>query len=160
MTNLDTSSGKATIYSGWNRVNFLFVLTGFCLGKLFLMSLIYFHAIGSTYKLSESGAHGGDFPIWSRPVLVILNWGIIPFVLIAMVQRIRNLGMSAWAILWFVVPFMNIWIGWRMAACPAGYHQLHNLDSNGKVISWLFPTFVVFLIALNLVAANLLKAIT
>ena len=38
-------------------------------------------------------------------------------------QRVKNLGMSGWALLWTLVPFMNVWIGWRMIACPAGYED-------------------------------------
>lgn len=155
-----TTTVDATIYPGWSRLKFFLVVTGGCMGNVFLMSVIFFHALISTYKLSEHGAPGGDFPIWSRPALLILYLGIIPIFLVAGVQRVRNLGMSAWGILWFIVPILNLWIGWRMVACPAGYHRYHNLDSHGKVITWMFPVFVVLLVVLNMVAANVLEAIS
>ena len=154
------TAADATIYPGWNRLKFLLVVTGVCLGSVFLMSLIFFYALASTYKISESGASGGDFPSWSRPALFILYLGIVPIFLIAGVQRVRSLGMSAWGILWFTVPILNIWIGWRMIACPAGYHHHHNLDTAGKVITWMSPGFVVLLVALNRIAADVLKAIS
>lgn len=54
------------------------------------------------------------------------------------VKRVTNLGMSGWAVLWSLVPFMNIWIHWRMMACPAGYEDHRTLDTAGKVISGLW----------------------
>lgn len=33
------------------------------------------------------------------------------------------------------VPFMNIWITWRMFACPSGYDDHRTLDTPAKVIS-------------------------
>lgn len=64
------------------------------------------------------------------------------------VKRITNLGMSGWAILWSFVPFMNLWIHWRMMACPAGYEDHRTLDTAGKVISGLW----VALLALGILA--------
>lgn len=155
-----TMTADAIIYPGWNRFKFLLVVMGVCLQNILLMSLIFFYALASTYKLSESGASGGDFPNWSRPAFLIPYLGIVPIFLIAGVQRVRNLGMSAWGILWVIVPILNVWIGWRMIACPAGYHHHHNLDTHAKVITWISPCFVVLLVALNRIAADVLKAIS
>jgi hypothetical protein len=54
------------------------------------------------------------------------------------VKRVTNLGMSGWAVLWAFVPIMNVWIHWRMMACPAGYEEHRTLDTAGKVISGLW----------------------
>ncbi len=53
-------------------------------------------------------------------------------------KRVSNLGMSGWAVLWSFVPFMNIWIHWRMLACPAGYENHRTLDTPGKVVTGLW----------------------
>jgi uncharacterized membrane protein YhaH (DUF805 family) len=54
------------------------------------------------------------------------------------VQRLKNLGMSGWAMLWSLVPIMNVWITWRMVACPAGYEHHRMLDTPAKVITGLW----------------------
>ena len=67
-------------------------------------------------------------------------------------KRVKNLGMSGWALLWGIVPFMNIWIGWRMIACPAGYENHRTLDTAGKVISGIMIGLVGLAVVANIIA--------
>lgn len=69
------------------------------------------------------------------------------------VKRVQNIGMSGWAILWSLVPIISIWISWRMFACPAGYEQHRQLDTAGKVLTWLLIGLFVLGIVANIMAA-------
>ncbi len=69
------------------------------------------------------------------------------------VKRVQNLGMSGWAVLWSLVPIMNIWIGWRMYACPPGYEYHRQLDLAGKILTGLLIGLFVLSIVLNIAAA-------
>ena len=56
------------------------------------------------------------------------------------IRRLMNVGMSG---LWFIgnfIPLLNIWIGYRSFACPAGYAYHKKLDGIGiflAIIYWL-----------------------
>lgn len=54
------------------------------------------------------------------------------------ISRLTNLGMSRWNFLWFMVPLANIWIGYRVVACPAGYANHTTLDGAGKGLAFLY----------------------
>jgi len=54
------------------------------------------------------------------------------------VQRLANAGMSRWWYLGNLVPILNLWIGYRMFACPAGYAHHKKLDSAGIVLAILY----------------------
>lgn len=63
-------------------------------------------------------------------------------------KRVRNLGMSGWAILWTFVPIISLWISWRMFACPAGYDDHRQLDLAGKILTGLVVgTFLLAIVA-------------
>ncbi len=72
------------------------------------------------------------------PVIVIL---------VVTVKRFQNLGMSGWWLLGFLfVPFLNIWLQYRLFACPPGYIYTKRLDTVGKVLAVLY--WLLFLGAL------------
>jgi len=65
------------------------------------------------------------------PVVVALYFGLM---------RLVNLGMSRWWILAHFVPGLNLWLGYRTCACPAGYAWHGKLDGVGvflAIIYWL-----------------------
>ncbi len=86
------------------------------------------------------------------------NIGVVVLVVIAVfsamlagsiyigVQRLKNLGMSGLALFWMFVPFMNMWLGWRMIACPPGYEDHRTLDTPAKVITgiWIGSMVLAF----------------
>ncbi len=88
---------------------------------------------------------------------IVLQWIImgamfVP-VIIAIsttVNRFKNLGMSGWWWFGMLVPFLNIWLGYRCFACPGGYAFHKKLDGAGKflaVIYWLLLVIGVLAIA-------------
>ena len=61
-------------------------------------------------------------------------------------MRLVNLGMSRWWFLANFVPFLNIWVGYRCFACPAGYAWHKKLDGAGiflAIVYWLLFAVVV-----------------
>lgn len=61
-------------------------------------------------------------------------------------SRLSNLSMSRWNYLWSFVPFANIWLAFRVIACPAGYGQHKQLDTAGKVMRALFVLYIILCI--------------
>ncbi len=79
------------------------------------------------------------------PLIVGLHFGLM---------RLVNLGMSKWWYLANFVPFLNLWVGYRTFACPAGYAYHKKLDGVGiflAIIYWLM--IVVALLAVAAVIA-------
>lgn len=71
-------------------------------------------------------------------------------------QRLANVGMSRWWYLGLLVPFLNLWIGYRMFACPAGYAHHKQLDGPGialAILYWLMVALFVLFIAVMVLAA-------
>jgi hypothetical protein len=61
-------------------------------------------------------------------------------------QRLVNLGMSRWWFLGNFVPLLNLWVGYRCFACPAGYAYHKKLDGIGKALAvfyWLLMLLVL-----------------
>ena len=65
-------------------------------------------------------------------------------------MRLVNLGMSRWWFLGSFVPLLNLWVGYRCFACPAGYAVHKKLDGAGiflAIIYWLMIALVLLVIA-------------
>lgn len=71
-----------------------------------------------------------------KPTFLVIFLLMLLMLVYIDVKRLHNLGMSGWAYLWNLVPIMNIWINWRIIACPAGYDHHRQLDIPGKIITW------------------------
>lgn len=81
-------------------------------------------------------------------------FGVLALVLVYFVasllttfSRLTNLGMSRWNFLWSFVPFINIWLGFRLCACPAGYHNHRKLDTGGKIVLVLYIFMMILYVA-------------
>lgn len=75
------------------------------------------------------------------PVLVAIYYGL---------QRLANLGMSRWWCLAIFVPLLNLWVGYRCVACPAGYAYHKQLDGAGiflAIVYWLAVALGVLALA-------------
>lgn len=70
-------------------------------------------------------------------LMILGAFPLIAAILIA-VGRLMNLGMSTNFVILSIVPVANIWLGWRLIACPPGYHRHQKLDTAGKVLTALF----------------------
>ena len=71
-------------------------------------------------------------------------------------QRFVNLGMSRWWYLGHFVPLLNLWIGYRCFACPAGYAYHKRMDGIGIALAifyWLLIAVVILTVVAVLVIA-------
>jgi hypothetical protein len=58
--------------------------------------------------------------------------------LATVVKRFRNVGMSGWSVFGLLVPLLNLWLGYLLFACPAGYSTRRKLDVPGKFLAILY----------------------
>lgn len=73
------------------------------------------------------------------------------------VRRLINLGMSGWWWLGNLIPFLNLWLGYRCFAAPSGYAYHKKLDGIGiflAIIYWLEASAIA--LATGLLIAALL----
>ncbi|MCW1886114.1 GYF domain-containing protein [Luteolibacter flavescens] len=70
------------------------------------------------------------------PPVIIPLVGIL--ILATLVKRFRNLGMTGWWVLGLMIPILNIWLGYRLLACPGGYAVVGKLDFPGKLVAVLY----------------------
>jgi hypothetical protein len=66
-------------------------------------------------------------------------------------SRLLNLGMSRW---WFIanfIPVLNLWLGYRCFACPAGYAHHKKMDAPGIVLAILY--WLMILLGILILAA-------
>lgn len=66
------------------------------------------------------------------------------------VQRIRNIGASAWWLLLMLVPLANNLLGIALVACPEGFAQHKKLDTTGIVLVVIFGGLFLLSFAANL----------
>lgn len=74
------------------------------------------------------------------PLLVGVYFGLM---------RLVNLGMSRWWYFANLVPILNLWIGYRCFACPAGYAYHKKLDGAGvalAILYWLLMGLTILVI--------------
>lgn len=71
-----------------------------------------------------------------------LPWVVWPLagflVLASTVKRLANVGMTGWWLPGFAVPLLNLWLGYRCLACPAGYAVRRKLDGAGTLVAFLY----------------------
>ena len=75
------------------------------------------------------------------PLVILLHFGL---------QRLRNLGMSRLWCLAIFAPILNLWLGYRCFACPAGYDRHKKLDGPGIILAvlyWLITLSVSLILA-------------
>ena len=113
-------------YPGLGRLAYFLTTIGICI----VFYIILFFVIFTAFSTNSMAGMMGAITIFS--LLTIAGTMFLGS------KRTINLGMSGWAVLWSLVPFMNVWIAWRMMACPAGYEDHRTLDTAGKVISGIW----------------------
>lgn len=122
------SVSRITDWPGARRRSFLFATLLFPIGWQFVIASstgFLTQQLGSQIMgMISLGAVG-------VPWLVAIYYGL---------QRLVNLGMSRWWYLANCVPILNLWIGYRSFACPAGYAYHKKLDGAGiflAIVYWL-----------------------
>ena len=86
---------------------------------------------------------GPEIMMFALPGLSLVPLLVIIFISL---KRLVNLGMSRWWFLGNIVPVLNLWIGYRCFACPAGYAFHKKLDGAGMflaIIYWLLLLIAV-----------------
>jgi uncharacterized membrane protein YhaH (DUF805 family) len=139
---LGESSYSAPVeYPGYGRLRYFLSI---------MVVTVVFYAIlfAVVFAMFRSSGSGGTVV---GVVLLIALLMLVVTIYIGL-QRLKNLGMSGWAILWTLVPIMNLWIGWRMVACPAGYEHHRTMDTPAKVITGLWVGMIVLSVAANILA--------
>lgn len=87
------------------------------------------------------------------PYLPFLPAAAIVFVLMVItVKRFQNLAMSGWWLLGLMVPILQVWLNYRLFACPPGYAYTKKLDAIGKVLATLYWLAVVASVVLPVLA--------
>jgi hypothetical protein len=137
---------RMTKEDGWPGVR----RRGYIFGTMIFPAL-WMMVLGVVAKLLkvEFGPEMGGWLVMASiaaPIAVILWAGI---------QRLPNLGMSRWWWLGNFVPLLNLWVGYRCFACPAGYAFHKKLDAGGVALAILYWLALV----LTVVATGLAVAI-
>lgn len=128
-------------YEGYGRLRYF-------LTYMIMTIALYAMALGVVFLIMKST----ESEAASLAVLGLLTIAYIIAIFYIGAQRTKNLGMSGFAVLWSFVPIMNIWIGWRMMACPEGYEDHRTLDVPGKVLTGLWIALMVLAIGSSLFA--------
>lgn len=130
-------------YEGYGRLRYF-------LTSMIMTIVFYGIMLGVVYLIMKSTESVG----FSLAVFGLLGIVFMIATLYVGSQRTKNLGMSGFAVLWSFVPIMNIWIGWRMMACPEGYEDHRTLDVPGKVLSGIWIALMVLAIGSSLVSQH------
>lgn len=77
------------------------------------------------------------------PIAMVGVWVLM--LLLFILQRFTNLGMSKWWFIGLLVPGLNVWLNYRLFACPPGYGPNRKMDRIGWVLAVLFWLPVVLL---------------
>jgi hypothetical protein len=87
------------------------------------------------------------------PTLLIVSGAVAAVVFIfSIFKRLRNLAMSYWWVLGLFVPLVNLWLGYRLFACPEGYAHDKDLDDAGWLVTWVYWFPVAALMGLGVFA--------
>lgn len=107
---------------------------GYILGTTLLPAVLFLGFLAATPKMIE---FVGPKFAYLPPFLMI----VIPlvFYLAITAKRFQNLGMSGWWMLGlFFVPILNLWLGYRLFACPPGYALTKKLDAMGWILALFY----------------------
>ncbi len=85
--------------------------------------------------------------------------GFVPVLLalIIVLKRFQNLVMSRAWVLGLPVPFLNLWLGYRLTACPPGYAAHKKLDGAGWLLAILYWLLIIAVIGSVSYAAFILN---
>jgi uncharacterized membrane protein YhaH (DUF805 family) len=128
--------GKDAVWPGARRRSFLLASLVFPFAWGFALSAI------SPFLVTQFGKTLMEtiLPVAALlPLVVLVYFGL---------KRLRNLGMSRWWGLAFFAPILNIWVGFRCFACPAGYAHHKKMDGPGILYSLMILLIVLILAAL------------
>jgi hypothetical protein len=123
--------GKDAAWPGARRRSFLLIILAFPIVWKFALSAI------SPFLVKQFGANlmGTILPFAAFvPLVVLVYFGLL---------RVWNLGMSRWWFLAMFVPILNLWVGYRCFACPAGYAYHKKMDGPGIILAILYVLMIL-----------------
>ena len=123
----DKKKMKANIQGDWKGANRLHYLLGLFVFPVVLMVALIFVAPMFGQKL-------GIFAALASILLITL------VSLVVTLKRFTNLVMSRWWFLGLLVPILNLWLYYRLIACPPGYAEHKKIGSVGIALAltyWL-----------------------
>lgn len=125
---------------------------GYILGVTVLPTILAF-GLGTVIPHVQS-ALGPDLGRFA-PLIVL----VIPILVIVItVKRFQNIGMSGWWLPGLLVPFLNLWLNYRLIACPPGYVYIRKLDVWGWILAVLYWLGVVaYFVFFFLVGITMIK---
>ncbi len=128
-------------WEGTSRGGFFFFI--------YIFPIIWFVGLFYASKMLGSEVPENILPI------VVGCLALLPFLLgiFAIVQRLQNLAMSR---LWFfgmIVPLLNIWLGYRLFACPPGYAEHKRLGALGWILAIIYSLPLIAMIAAGALVA-------
>ncbi len=129
------------VYPGARRRSFLFMILLFPV--LWGMGIDF----GKPFLTEQFGE------VMVNQIMIYLPFVPIVFGVYFLVRRLLNVGMSGWWFLGNFVPLLNLWVGYRAFACPAGYAFTKKLDGPGiflAILYWLITVAVVLTIAASI----------
>jgi hypothetical protein len=114
-----------------------------------LFPVIWFVGIFYGAKMLKGVVPDNLFPI----LLALL--AIVPLITgtFAILQRFQNLVMSRYWFFGLFVPGLNIWLGYRLFACPPGYGERKKLKMLGWVLAVIYSLIVMAAIGLGAMVA-------
>ncbi|MBK1831570.1 DUF4339 domain-containing protein [Verrucomicrobiaceae bacterium R5-34] len=93
------------------------------------------------------------YSIGTEPSLFIIAGALLIcvfFYLRFAILRIRNIGISGWWLLLFLVPLVNNLLNIALIACPQGFADHKKMDAAGIVLAVIFGGFFLLSLAINI----------
>jgi hypothetical protein len=131
----ETSMGSPADWPGTSR------------GAYFFMLFIFPILLGVGYYFAKDYIAAIVGPISVGYVPSILTLIICLLILAASVSRFTNLGMSGAWIFGYLIPLLNVWLGYRAFACPPGYAYNKKMDGIGMLLALIYWFLVIAYIA-------------
>lgn len=134
---------KGTDYPGMGRLGYFIVsvlMFCLCVGAIFYVVWQEDASATNPEQMELFGMSQERFELVAQAVVFILFF-------IPAYSRLRNLSMSGWNYLWNLVPIGNIWLGYRLFACPPGYGEHKKMDGIGRFLAFLYFLPLLLLIA-------------
>jgi hypothetical protein len=122
-------------WTGVGRGTFFFVC--------YILPFLWIAGVGFGMKYLEGKVEPGLLAIGALALC------LVPLILAiaATLQRFQNLGMSRVWFLGLFVPLLNLWVWYRLFACPPGYAYHKKLDPLGWVLAVFHWGTVLLLVA-------------
>lgn len=128
--------------------------------RWFIFLALLFPVLWSALMIALFQFAGGNLSPGFQKLALLIGLIVPAWVIVDVhLSRLTNLGMSKLWFFGFLVPLLNLWLGYRVLACPAGYAKHKKLDSPGWLLAIVYWFVVISsILSLLLVPAMVLSA--